>query len=147
MNRSPIQLLFISIISVVLCVQLTLLPSRTALWQNFSKDRPRLKLPIASHGTKIACFGHSITELSLNRQDQWVTRGEASMDELQLSQYLDSDAKKQSSRGRVPLLRLRIPAQSPAKHFIHVTRKARDAGFQDVYLAVWKPKPYKKDSK
>ncbi len=145
MNSSPIQPFFISIISVVLCVQLTLLPTRTVLWQNFSKDRPRLKLPIASQGTKIACFGHSITELSLNRQDQWVTRGEASMNELQLGQYLDSDAKKQSYCGRVPVLRLRIPAQSPAKHFINVIRKARDAGFQDVYLAVWKPKPYQKD--
>ncbi len=142
MIRPAFPALFISAISVALCAQLILMPTRTFCGQYFSKDRPRLKLPVASNGRKTGCFGTSIPELSLNRRGQWVTYGEPEMNNQQARQYLNMVASRQTSRGYSPVLRLRITAQSPAKYFVSITHAAQDAGFNTIYLAVWKPQPY-----
>lgn len=143
MPRSIVTSLFISIISVAMCAQLILLPTRTGLWQYFGSDHPRVQLPTASNGKKTCCFGgHGVPVISLNRHGQWTAHGEGIMNDQQVETYLHTLVKQEQAKGFTPLLRLRIPAKAPAKRFIRMTHAAQEAGINNIYLAVWQPKPY-----
>ncbi|MCP5537582.1 MAG: hypothetical protein H7A51_15285 [Akkermansiaceae bacterium] len=137
-----LRIFAITLVSVVLCIQLVLLPTRGFIHQYFGKDRPFLKLPVASNGGRYGCHARGITELSYNQEGKWVSRGKHAMDDTQVTPYLRSLVQQQEARGYTPIIRLRIPAKTPAKHFIRMTRYAGDAGIENVLLAVWKPHPY-----
>lgn len=100
----------------------------------FDSTRPRMELPVASNA--LVCSDLPTDEvLSWSEEDGWIAMGVGEIPDDQLEQYL-RDCMENSSLGRQPVVRVRIPPDAPARHMMHVTTCMERAGVQNFKVAV-----------
>ena len=135
-SGSMIKSFAISIISVALCIQLMMLPTRGWLIHLFGQDRPYLKLCEASNVRKCSRSG-PYTEISLNRRGMWVSKNQQTMNDGTLIQFFQKLTEENNTRDQTTVLRIRIAGKAPAKRFIHLTHCAGEAWIENILVAVW----------
>lgn len=131
------QIFGISLVTVLLLVELSLLPTRSAITEHYGANRPWMRLPVATYRGS-HCDGHIAQELSWTREGGWVGEG-GKIKEGQIETYLRSRAKRVGElHGLRISLRLRIPADAEAGKFIHAAMAAQRAGTPRLIVAVTK---------
>lgn len=124
----------IALVTVLLLVQLSLFPTRSMLIEYFGKDRPWMKLPVASNRTH-CCHCFFGDELSWTKTGGWVGRA-GSMRPGEIEGFLKDGIERGRERGRSYTLRLRIPADADAGKFMEAAMAAQDAGVACLHVAV-----------
>ena len=128
----------LSVVSALMLAQLLLLPTRSMLGWRSSPDHPRMELPVASEG-EMWCCGHSHADLSWTREGGWVASGVGTIRTEDLEAFLRTTAERWQGRGYVARMRVRVPGDAPAKHFVYFTKCMERAGISELRVAVVRP--------
>ncbi len=120
------------LVTALLLLQLSLLPTRSMIFQYFGKDRPWMKLPVATNQTHccVCFFGD---ELSWTKTGGWVGRAGA-IEPAEIEGLLRNGIER--GMGRRYTLRLRIPADAEAGKFMEAAMAAQRAGVSCLHVAV-----------
>jgi hypothetical protein len=128
----------ISVVAVLMLAQLLMLPSRSMLIWRYGPDLPPMRLPVASEGTPFPA-GHAYADLSWTEHGGWVAAGVGVIGAENLEPFLRRVADRCEQAGCVPRVRVRVPANAPAKHFVHLTRCMERVGIPGLRIAVVRP--------
>ncbi|WP_193212207.1 hypothetical protein [Luteolibacter marinus] len=103
----------------------------------YTRDHPRLPLPEASASEYIdRCHG-AAAYVSLDSARGWAISGTGFVTEDELGVHLTKEAELWNDLGWRPYLRVRIPANQPARHFLRLHKIATDAGIEDFLFATF----------
>lgn len=129
-----IQSMGIALVTVLLLVQLSFFPAVSLFPVHYGKDRPWMKLPVATNQTHCChCFFGG--ELSWTKAGGWV--GEAgSIRNGEIEAHLRRLTEKAEAHGLRSNLRLRIPAEAHAGKFMEAAMAAQGAGVSCLHVAV-----------
>ncbi len=124
------------LVTALLLVQLSFFPTRSKVFQYFGKDRPWMKLPVASNHTR---YSHCsfVDELSWTKTGGWVGRAGA-IRPTEIEGLLKDGIER--GKGRSYTLRLRIPANADAGKFMEAAMAAQRAGVACLHVAVVQPR-------
>jgi hypothetical protein len=122
------------LVTALLLVQLSLLPTQSMISGYFGKDRPWMKLPVATNRTR-CCHCFFGEELSWTKAGGWVGRTGAIRPE-EMEGLLKEGIER--GRGRSYTLRLRIPADAEAGRFMEAAMAAQRAGVSCLHVAAVK---------
>lgn len=128
------------LVTVLLLVQLSFLPTRSMFFLYFEKDRPWMKLPVATN-QKRCCHCYFGDELSWTKAGGWVGEG-GSIGEGEIEAHLRRLTEKAETHGLRSNLRLRIPAEADAGKFMDAAMAAQRAGVACLHVAVVKGKKF-----
>ena len=101
-------------------------------------DYPRMQLPTASKARDID-IGYGVRTLSWTEKKGWVADGVGAIRDEQLDLYLKKTVERHQGRGWRPAVRIRVPADAPARHFVNLARHAQRAGIAIILVAVIHP--------
>ncbi|GAA5476595.1 hypothetical protein Hhel01_00068 [Haloferula helveola] len=99
-------------------------------------DRPWVDLPAASHAR--SSQAHNVTELTWTVRQGWVSSESGVLAENQVAYFLGKEVEHVNLTGYAPILRLRIPADAPARHFVSMVNHAQSAGFERLLVAAYR---------
>ena len=122
------------LVTALLLVQLSLLPTRSMIIGYFGKDRPWMKLPVATNQER-CCHCFFGDELSWTKTGGWVGRAGA-MRPGEIEGFVKDGIERGKERGRSYTLRLRIPAEADAGKFMEAAMAAQRAGVSCLHVAV-----------
>ena len=122
------------LVTALLLVQFSLFPSVSMFPEHYGKDRPWMKLPVATNHMR---YSHCsfVDELSLTKTGGWVGRA-GSMRAGEIEGLLKDGIERGRDRGRSYTLRLRIPAEADAGKFMEAAMAAQRAGVSCLHVAV-----------
>ena len=124
------------LVTALLLVQLSFLPTRGMISQYFGKDRPWMKLPVATN-QKRCCVCFFGDELGWTKSGGWVGRVGA-MKPGEIEGFLKDGIER--GRGRSYTLRLRILAEADTGKFMEAAMAAQRAGVACLHVAVVQPR-------
>ena len=101
-------------------------------------DCPRMQLPTASKARDID-MDHGIQTLSWTEKRGWVADGVGAIRDEQLDTYLKKTVERDQGQGWRPAVRIRVPADAPARHFVNLATHAQRAGIAFILVAVIHP--------
>lgn len=127
----------ISLVAVVLCFQLVLLPERSITDFYMDPTRPRMQLPVASEGTNVNV--HYQEEISWAQGRGWVATSHGPIRDEDLEEYLRASVRAMEDRGLYMNVRARIPSDAQAKEFLHLVMCMQRAGVYGFGVAVTIP--------
>lgn len=122
------------LVTALLLVQLTLLPTRSMIFQYFGKDRPWMKLPVATNQKRFS-HTHFVDELSWTKTGGWVGSA-GSIRNGEIEAHLRRLIERSAKRGLRSNLRLRLPADADAGKFMEAAMAAQRAGVACLHVAV-----------
>jgi hypothetical protein len=125
-----------ALVGVVLSAQWMFLPTRSMFIEHFGKDRPRMKLPVATHAGRAAGC-HVGAELSWTGSGGWVGEGRA-IRRTEIEAFLGEAIERTEQRGLSFSLRLRIPAEAKAGIFMEAAMAAQKAAVSHLHMAAVK---------
>jgi biopolymer transport protein ExbD len=100
----------------------------------FDPTHPRMELPVASNAN--VCSDLPTDEvLSWSQEDGWIAMGVGEIPDDKLEAYL-RDCMEKNTPGRQPVVRVRIPADAPARHMVYVTNCMERAGVRNFRVSV-----------
>lgn len=130
------QILGISLVTVLLLVELSMLPTRSPIIEHYGANRPWMRLPVATHWSRHHSDSHIAQELSWTREGGWVGKA-GKIKEREIEAYLRSQAKRaEELHGLRISVRLRVPADAEAGHFIRAAMAAQRAGIPHLIVVV-----------
>lgn len=101
----------------------------------YGKTNPRLELPTILYWK--SCQRDCEVQVSLNRHHQWIFD-----DGERVGEDLESGLARRASivyaAGYRPSVRVRIAAQEPARHFLHLHKAATAAGIEEFSIACFR---------
>lgn len=125
----------VSLVAVGLCIQIMLLPTRSFTAVSYPKAFPSSQLPTASNGERPTCR-HFSEVFSWNPGLGWIDERGNHLAAEELTQVFERLVSVTGELGYMPNIRVRVPADAPAKPFVKLAMQAEDAGVEGLILAV-----------
>jgi hypothetical protein len=132
-----IRTFWVPMASVIMLVELLMLPFHL---RDLRPDYPQIQLPTAAYGRHFGDF-RSMTEFSWTTKGGWVIAGVGAIRDEGIEPYLRKHVEKVGWEGGRSKLRVRVPADAPAIHFMTMARRAQLAGVEVLFVAVLRPNP------
>ncbi len=124
----------IALVTALLLVQLSLFPTVSLFLDHYGKDRPWMKLPVATNRTH-CCHCFFGDELSWTKAGGWVGEG-GCIRNGEIEAHLRRLTENAETHGLRSNLRLRIPADADAGKFMEAAMAAPRAGVSCLHVAV-----------
>ena len=137
-NQTMVRMAWIAGASVIMLVELLMLPTRSPEISNIGADHPRIPLPTATNSYSVDSQ-HRIEELTWTEGGGWVAEGYGSIRDEEIAIYLRNVVERCQTQKWTPEVRLRVPSDAAADHFMSMARSAEQAGISVLLIAVCRP--------
>ncbi|MCF7730367.1 MAG: hypothetical protein K9N23_01715 [Akkermansiaceae bacterium] len=126
--------------SVLMLVQLLMLQAGNGFRfiSRFSPDYPQVQLPIAEKSRRYEWF-YAPAQFSWTRRAGWVITDAGAVKDEEVESQLRQIVERARGKGRVSVVRLRMPADASAEHFMTMARRAERVGVETLVVAVFQP--------
>ena len=108
------------------------------LWRSqfnaFNPNYPGVDVPVASNSSR--SHSHSASVVSLSREGRWIHGEAGAVSEGELRSLLARKSSVMHGLGRTANIRVRIPKDAPARHFLAIHRIADECGFDRMIVSV-----------
>lgn len=104
----------------------------------FDPRYPRVDVPVASNASHI-CGGVAGPVLSLSRDGTWIHGDAGPVAEEQLRALMGKEGERIHALGLWASVRVRIPKDAPARHFLEINRIAVECGYERMIVSVVRP--------
>lgn len=140
-DQTIVRMTWMAGVSVFMLTELLLLPTRSRVISNIGPDHPRIPLPTATNSYSVDSQ-HRIEVLTWTKGGGWVAEGYGSIRDEEIDMYLQNVVERSQTQKWTPEMRLRVPSDAPAKHFLSMARSAEHAGISVLLVGVRRPDRY-----
>ena len=128
------QLIILSFISVALSIQLLVGPWVFSMGAPLSEFFPASQLPVTS--TAACSSQHCLAVFTWKRGEGWGNEMGELLSDREVSETLDEVVRVTDELGYLPVIRVRVPADTSAEPFVRLAMMAEQAGVARLQVAV-----------